>query len=239
MLPLVSMTAPHDIKQWLYDYAVETIAAFNIDESHGITHLVNTYLFARLILREFATQSIIQGYTKAEEEELIADAAFTHDLIDKKYMSEPVGIARLTLVLNKHDYGAHKIAALVHIISSISFSHRIERRRNGQPMIDPGPLHLATAIVVDADQLDGFDVERCRLYQTHRYFGIGAPLIPLAERSRLCRGWIKTILIRRVLRYIPEYMNTQTGLVLGAPLHDQVADYVAREYARDELFEYP
>ncbi len=239
----------YGIKQWLWDFATETIAFYNIDSSHGLGHLVNTAVYARLILEEFASRQIIPGLSKAEEEGLIVDAAFTHDLIDKKYMNEHEGIARLTSCLAAHQYGSANIEMLITIISTMSFSHRVARKRAGLVMIEPGPLALAIGIVVDADQLDGYDIERCRTYQINKHFGIdtyqtaGAHVYPkklhLDDRSRLCRGWIKTILTKRVLRYKDEYMNTIIGKKLALPLHVKVADYVAQEHEHDDLFDYP
>ncbi len=230
------------VAPWLLDFAVNTIAEYNIDSSHGLGHLINTAIYARIILEEYADVSIIRSLSKPQEESLIIDAAFTHDLIDHKYMTEVEGIARLTRVLEEHHYGRENIAMLITIITSMSFSVRVARRRNGLSMIPTGPLALATAIVVDADQLDGFDVERCRTYQINKHFGRDTMQhinSHLDDRGRLCRGWIKTILVNRVLKYRDEYMNTTTGKKLAAPLHIKVADYVAREHADDELFDYP
>ncbi len=230
------------VAPWLWEYALDTIATYNIDTSHGIGHLVNTAIYTRIILEEYASQSIIPSLSKPQEERLITDAAFTHDLIDHKYMPEAEGVSRLTNALEEHHYGHENISMLLTIITSMSFSTRVTRRRSGLPMIAPGPLALATAIVVDADQLDGFDIERCRTYQINKHFGRG-PMqhlnSHLDDRGRLCRGWIKTILVNRVLKYIEEYMNTATGKKLAVPLHIKVADYVAREHTHDDLFDYP
>jgi len=236
----------YGIKQWLWDFAVDTIAHYHIDSSHGLGHLVNTAVYARIILEEFTEVSIIPGLSKAEEEGLIVDAAFTHDLIDKKYMDEHEGIARLDHLLTEHQYGRKNIDMLITIISTMSFSHRVARLKTGQIMIESGPLALAVGIVVDADQLDGYDIERCRMYQINRHFGINDALTSLYpkrphldDRGRLCRGWIKTILTKRVLKYKDEYMNTTTGKKLAVPLHIKVADYVAQEHEHDDVFDYP
>lgn len=227
------------IKPWLLDFANSMIFMYNIDSSHGINHLLNTAAYAKIILEEFRGAQIIPGLSKPDEEELIIDAAFTHDLIDKKYMDEARGIGQLREIFEKNRYGRDKIDMIIKIITSISFSTRVARRREGLPMIEPGPLALATAIVVDADQLDAYDIERCQTYQITRFFGRNAPNISLEERSRLSRGWTKTILCNRVLKYKDEYMNTETGKKLSIPLHVKVREYVQTHMQNDDLYNYP
>jgi HD superfamily phosphodiesterase len=229
----------HGIKEWLWVFANSMIRAYNIDASHGITHLVNTARFAKIILAEFAHETIIPGLSKSAEEELILDAAFIHDLVDRKYMNEAVGVQHVRAAFKENDYGDDKINMIIEMITSMSFSKRVARRRAGLPMIEPGPLATAIAILVDADQLDAYEVERCHTYQATRYFGLDAPQLSLEERSRLCRGWTKTILTNRVLKYKDEYMNTQTGKKLSAPLHSKVSDYVLTHMNDDELYDYP
>lgn len=76
------------IKDWLWNFAVITVLEYKMDDSHGMQHFVNTVLYTRIILEEFADKIIIPGYTKEKEIEIITDAAFVHDLIDHKYIPE-------------------------------------------------------------------------------------------------------------------------------------------------------
>ncbi len=229
----------YGIKPWLWTFALDTISIYNIDASHGITHLVNTVLYVRIILDDFRGQQIIQNYTKAEETELIEDAAFVHDLIDKKYMDEQIGIARLRDAFVQNGYPAPKIEAIVSIIIAISFSTRVLRKKAGLPMIGPGPLALAIAIVIDADQLDGYDVRRCYTYQTVRFFGLASPKLKLDERLSMARNWTKTIMVNRILKYKTEYMNTEIAKKLAAPLHLRAEEYVKSELQGCQVYEYP
>lgn len=231
---------PAHLPQWLWDYAQTAIVRHNIDESHGLWHLVNTVLYTRIIMAEFADRPIIDGLSKQQEYDILSQAAFVHDLIDAKYVDEQAALADLRIAFAGAEYPPAHFAIIAHIITSMSFSKRIARRKDGLPMIEPGPLHLAVAIVVDADQLDGYDAERCRIYQETKYFGPNADTRrPLDERSRLCRGWRRTILERRVLHYRDEYMNTEIARELAEPLHQKVVRHVVSELADAELYAYP
>lgn len=226
------------MESWLWDFALETISKFNMDRSHGIGHFVNTVLYLRMILEEFSHTNIIPGMSKSDEVELMIDAAFAHDLVDSKYMDEGDGIRRLEKVFIENGYTEEKFAIVVKIITTMSYSKRIARKRAGIPMIPIGPYTLATEIVVDADQLDGYDPERCRIYQETKFWSSAYDHLDESEKIRLSLGWRKTILVSRVLKYKSEFMNTNTGRKLAEPLHNNVIDHVKRELEDAEIFDY-
>lgn len=236
------MTSPAEniigIKPWLWSFAENTVLEFNMDESHGMTHFVNTVLYLRMILEDFANETIIEGMKKNEEIDLLTDAAFAHDLIDRKYMNEAEGLQRLKTVFMNNGYTPTKFAIIQHIITTMSYSKRIKRRRDGLPMIEPGPYALAVAIVVDADQLDGYDPERCRIYQETKFRGPEYQHLDESERIRLSLGWRRTILEKRVLRYQSDCMNTNIAKKLAEPLHNKVAKHIEQELAKAEIFDY-
>lgn len=216
------------ISDWLWKFALETVEKYKMDDSHGMRHFVNTALYVKLILEDFKDQTIISGYTKSRENEIITDAAFSHDLIDSKYMDENKGIEYLSAEFKRNGYNDVDLNIVLKIITTMSFSKRIKRLRMNLPAIEPGPYTLATEIVTDADQLDGFDPERCRIYQERKF----------PHSKTLSRGWRKTILVKRVLLYKDVFMTTSLGKKLAEPLHNQVLEHVARELADAEMYEY-
>lgn len=227
------------VAPWLWDFAQETVTKYNMDESHGMIHFLKTRAYARLIMDsdEFKSTNIIPGFTKAAAEALILDAAFAHDLIDTKYMDEAAAIEKLTQALLT-GYSAAFANIIISIIISTSFSKRLARHRLGLPMIEPGPLHLAICIVTDADQLDGYDPHRCRIYQEHRT-AREFPEMPRADREHLCRSWQKTVLSNRVLLYKTVYMNTNVAKKMAVPLHEITSNYIKENLADADLLDYP
>jgi HD superfamily phosphodiesterase len=213
-------------------FALDTIAEYQMDDSHGLTHFINVTKYASIILNEYRCREIIPGLTKAAETTLILDAAFVHDLIDKKYMDEAEGVARLRQFLDSIDYHPGHINYIITIITSMSFSKRHARMIAGLPAIEPGPVALATAIVADADQLDAYDLRRIVAFQ---YSAHGRSVTSTQER----RNWIKTIIVNRVLLYRDKYMSTEIARRLAAPLHETAAAFTAREMPDDLLMNYP
>ncbi len=230
------ITRPEWIKQWMWDYALECIQDYNMDNSHGIQHFNDTAVWVRLILKEFKNVVVINGLDKKTEEEVLIDAGFVHDLIDSKYINETLGLAKLEAVCDHNLYPHFDL--IKKIITNISFSKRIARAKRGLDMIEDNELHLATAIIVDADQLDGYSVERCRIYQETKINKLSHPHLTDIEIEVLRKGWRKTILVNRVLLYKDVYMNTKTGKNLAELLHNSVIDHVSNELEDAEIFDY-
>lgn len=226
----------YEIKPWLWDYACEVIDKYHMDNSHGIMHFVNVVQFIRKLLLNI-TEPIIPGLSYIEGIDLLQDAGFVHDLIDGKYRSnENEAVTELMGKFREHGYSEEKINIIVHIITTMSFSKRAKRRKLGLPMIDEGPYSTAVGIVVDADQLDAFDVTRIITYQEEQ-----CKHLPMQQRLEECIKWQKTIMVKRVLRYYDEYMNTPEGKKLAEPLHKLVEDYVAsrEDFKGVEMYDYP
>jgi hypothetical protein len=105
-------------------------------------------------------------------------------------------------------------------------------------MIEPNKYACAVGIVVDADQLDAYDVHRCRIYQETKYSDTACPNLSEGERLELIRGWQNTILRKRVLMYKNIYMNTEMGKKLAEPLHEKVLRHVEKELNDAKIFDY-
>ncbi len=223
--------AHRQVTPGLVEFAAATIARYGIDESHGMEHLRRTSEYARAILGDYTDRKIIPGVEKDIEEQLIIDASFVHDLVDAKY-TPASAVADLRAELGKY-YTGELADIMIEIVTSISYSKRVKRMRAGLPPIAPGRAELATMIVADADQLDGYDPERCRLYHMTRLQHVSD-----ASREELCRGWIRTILEKRVLGYLDGYIYTDVAKRLARPKHDAVVAYIRANLSDAPLFDY-
>lgn len=218
-----SLSESLGLPEWLFEFGVETIRQFNIDWSHGMDHALQVLKYARQIValyqQDFPDRELIPGWPNVEAQRLIDVAALVHDWIDKKYMVESVGADRLRDRFDRENFPYTR--EILMIITSISFSKRVARKKQDLPMIDLGPLQLAAEIVADADMLDAYDPERCLTFQ--RRFNYPE------ERQRQI---VKEVLVDRVLQYLDHYMHTPYGQELAKPLHDQLLVYV-REHGLD------
>jgi HD superfamily phosphodiesterase len=205
------------LPKWLFEFGLDTIQRFNIDWSHGMDHALAVLHYARDIVagyqRDHPKIQLIPRHTNPEAKRLIDVAALVHDWIDHKYMREDVGIARLEQVFQEHNFPY--TASVVAIITSISFSKRVTRKKQGLPMLDLGELQLAAEIVADADMLDAYNPERCLVYQNR-----------FANDPEEYRRIVRAILVDRVLQYRDHYLNTPYARAIAKPLHDQLAAYV-------------
>lgn len=221
---------------YLYNYAKTVISNTNVDSSHDLTHFINVYNYARLIIdsEDLSKEiSLIDGFSKEDSIEIILYTAFIHDIVDGKYFDTVIAIENLKTLLEDNSYSQKKIDVIIYLITHMSFSKRVERKKQGLPMIEDGIYHKAMCIVCDADQLDGYRIQRVVDYQYNVYKDWKEP-----ERSLKMTGWIKTILVKRILLYKDEYMLTSTGKEIASILHPPVERYV-EEYLKDvEMFEY-
>ncbi len=225
------------VNKWLYDYAISIINRYGIDESHGIKHYFNVMNYAQQILvsEEIKSKTLIEGSTlsRYDVELVVLDAAFCHDLIDSKYVNEEQATKDLVNVLEKHNYGRPRVDILIYIIKNISYSKRIKRMGLGLPAFEDHPFKLVTQIVCDADQLDGYDVGRCILYQTIKHDHLQEP-----ERTKKIRGWIRTILEKRILMYKDKHMNFEISKRLAIPLHEEANNYLITNLQDADLYDY-
>lgn len=230
------------VPKWLWNYAKDVSRKCGFDDSHSLRHFVNTVVYTKMIINHMRAELdvmplLVPGVSQDLAEEILSVAAFSHDLIDKKYMLEEEGIFNLRKLFMENNY--HHVNTVMEIITAISFSVRFRRLEEGMTAIAPGPLNLATAIIADADQLDSYDIARCIIYQQTRFSGPNFCSLTAEKREELCLMWTKTILVKRVLQYIPQYMNTEIAKKIAAPLHKLVEFYVQTELDNIEMVDYP
>ena len=217
------------IPKYLLNYGNRVILMNNMDMSHDQVHFINTVEYAYQILHsnEFENKDIIPDYTREDAEEIILLAAYSHDLIDSKYMDETVALEKLNSVFLENGYSEDKLKIINYIITHISFSKRREREKQGLPLFSEHEYKLAAQIVCDADQLDAYRVNRILSYQSTKKLN-----------DTDTKKWCKTIIVKRVLKYIDCYMNTQTAKEIARPMHDKVVKIVEKEYTDVDMFEY-
>lgn len=232
------------IPAYLYNYAKTVTEISRVDSSHDLTHFINVYNYASQIIDDMENiindddesvpnSSFIDGFSKEDSIEIILYAAFIHDIVDGKYFNVDMAVENLKMLFKDNNYPSNKVDVIIFLITHMSFSKRIERKNQGLPMIEPGIYHTAMCIVCDADQLDGYRIQRVIDYQYNIYKDLQEP-----ERSLKMTGWVKTILVKRILLYKDNYFNTSTGKEIASILHRPVEQYVEEYLKEVEMFEY-
>lgn len=225
-----------EIPQWILDYGYNIIKEFNIDESHGMQHGIDVLNYAKVIVQRYLDDNpniiFIENMPNKDAEMIIYVSALVHDWIDKKYMREDLACQRMEAHFSSHEF--KYIKEVLIIITNISYSKRLVRRKQGLPMIDTGYLQLATEIVADADMLDAYKADRCLIYQ--RRFQHHTVLDPIqaeawpnevnTDNEYDIRRIAKNILVNRVLLYRDHFMNTIHGKEMSKPLHDELETYI-------------
>jgi hypothetical protein len=203
-----------------------------MDSSHDQLHFHNTAKYAFQIVTDILASEesvkLIKGQENRESIEQIVLAAYCHDLIDEKYMEDQKeAIAKLRHIFLKNGFSPDGFEVILYIITHISFSKRKLRKEQGLPLFEEHPYKFASQIVCDADQLDAYRVERVIEYQkTH------------PNSSVHWKVWCKTLLVKRVLRYISDYMNTESAKRIAQDLHKNVQHIVDTEFVGVEMIDY-
>ena len=218
------------IPEWLFNFANKVIFENNMDSSHDQLHFINTAKYAYKIVNSSEIKNkeyIIKDFDFIDSEEIIVLSAYCHDLIDSKYMDEEKGIKNLKDVFINNGYSESKLNVIFYIITHISFSKRRKREKEGLPLFEEHAYKFASQIVCDADQLDAYRVERIISYQNTK------GLSDLETKQ-----WCKTILVKRILKYIEKYMNTKIAKTIAQDMHDKVQEIVNTEYIGVEMMDY-
>ena len=171
----------------LYNFVIITSKLFNIDESHSITHSMNVYYYANKIYnyehknkvnitemnRSFSGDSSLfsgvspkENTTLEKHKNIIDVSAILHDMCDKKYMDEKIGIERINNFIQtelKTEITNPELDIIKKIISTMSYS---TIKKNGFP--DLQEYQLAYNIVREADLLTSYDFDRCIIYNMIR-----------------------------------------------------------------------
>ena len=152
----------------LFNFVIATSRLFNIDESHSITHSMNVYYYANKIYNYEINKQNNYNLTDLKKYKNIIDvSAILHDMCDKKYMDEKVGIERIDNFIKteiNEEINDSELDTIKKIISTMSYS---TIKKNGFP--DLKEYQLAYNIVREADLLTSYDFDRCIIYNMIKY----------------------------------------------------------------------
>lgn len=227
-----SVKRPVEIPKWMWEYAERQVKEYNFDSSHDMEHFVNVFYYVSYLISQGERYSLPwcgdHPDGKKRSRRIVLQAAFLHDLIDRKYVDEKDAIIRLRREFIDQNYPDADMIDVIDIITHMSFSKRKERRNQGKE--DFKSKSDALAIVCDADILDAYRPERVIAYQNSKY----------PNDPETARKWSKTILVKRVLRYLPEnYLFTATARKIAEQMHKLVEKYVVEHFPDDvEMFDY-
>jgi HD superfamily phosphodiesterase len=130
---------------------------FNIDESHSLKHSMEVYNFA---LRIYENELILNPYL-SQQKDIIILASILHDTIDKKYVSEEIGISEIREYMKSY-ITPEKLDIIFQIITTMSYS---TVKKNGFPTLNK--YQLAYHIVRESDLLAAYDIDRCIMYSMY------------------------------------------------------------------------
>ena len=144
-----------DLLNYLFNFVIITSKLFDIDESHALKHSMDVYYFSNKIYEsELVNNTFLNNHKN-----IIDTSAILHDMCDKKYMDEKIGLDRISNYM-KYKISDNELDISLKIISTMSYS---TIKKNGYPKLDE--YQLAYNIVREADLLASYDFDRCIMYQ--------------------------------------------------------------------------
>jgi len=139
----------------IYQFVLYMTAKYNIDESHGIMHSMNVLNYAHNIY-----ESELPKYPfLLDQQKIIYVSAALHDMCDRKYIDEDLGIKQIEEFL-QDSMDQKEIEITKKIITTMSYS---KVKKNGFPEL--GEYQEAYHIVREADLLSAYDFDRCMTYK--------------------------------------------------------------------------
>jgi HD superfamily phosphodiesterase len=139
----------------IYQFVLYMTAKYNIDESHGIMHSMNVLNYAHNIY-----ESELPKYPfLLDQQKIIYVSAALHDMCDRKYIDEDLGIKQIQDFL-EDSMDQKEIEITQKIITTMSYS---KVKKNGFPEL--GEYQEAYHIVREADLLSAYDFDRCMTYK--------------------------------------------------------------------------
>uniref|UniRef100_A0A6C0D638 HD domain-containing protein n=1 Tax=viral metagenome TaxID=1070528 RepID=A0A6C0D638_9ZZZZ len=146
----------------LFQFVTLMTVKHKIDDSHGLKHSMDVLHFAKNIYDSEVLKNTC--LREPEQERVIYISAVVHDMCDKKYMDESLGIAEIRDFLQgTRLVENHEIDAVENIISTMSYS---TVKKRGFP--DLGKYQHAYHIVREADLLSAYDFDRCMVYSMQK-----------------------------------------------------------------------
>ena len=152
----------------LFQYVLLTTSRYNIDESHGLNHAMNSLMFANKIYEK----EVVKYPYINDHENIIYVSSVLHDMCDKKYMKQEDGLQDISKFIQSLEKDNEKILSskeskiVENIVSTMSYSYV---KKNGFPNL--GKYQVAYNIVREADLLCAYDFDRCMIYQMNKNNG--------------------------------------------------------------------
>lgn len=147
----------------LFHFVVLITKKYNIDESHGLAHSMNVLHFAHNI---YADEVEKIPYIK-DQEKIIYVSSVLHDMCDKKYINEEIGINEIAAFLEQTNaITPVEITVIKKIIQTMSYS---TVKKCGFPQLNE--YQPAYHIVREADLLTAYDFDRCMIYDINKKDG--------------------------------------------------------------------
>ena len=144
----------------LFRFIVNTCKQYTIDESHGLKHSMDVFKYSQRIMNSEA----IRTPTLIDHKRIIYTTALLHDMCDKKYMDETIGLKRITDFLSTElNYNFSEIEVISRIISTMSYS---KVKVSGFPEMKE--YQLVYHIVREADLLTAYDIDRCIVFNMNK-----------------------------------------------------------------------
>jgi HD superfamily phosphodiesterase len=183
-----------------FEYVILASKKYNIDESHSIKHSIEVLNFANSIYES----ELINNKYIIDHHDIICTASILHDMCDKKYMDESLGINEIKLYMKDH-INRDRLDIVCSIIKTMSYSKVIS---NGYPNL--GEYQLSYHIVREADLLAAYDIDRCIIY--------GLMVEKLSYTDAIIRS--KELFNTRILKYIENNLYvTDYAKKLAIDLH--------------------
>ncbi len=142
----------------LFNFVLCTIAKYNIDESHGLSHSMNVLHNAHTIYQN----ELKRNPYLEDQEKIIYSSAILHDMCDNKYMDVENGLNEINNVLTSH-LSQEETNVVKTIINTMSYS---KVKKQGFPSM--GKYQLAYHIVRESDLLAAYDFDRCMIYHMNK-----------------------------------------------------------------------
>lgn len=140
----------------IFNFILLTCRRYNIDESHGLIHSMDVLNKANNIIQLDPKLNKNDNIDK----EIVFTTALLHDMCDKKYMDERIGISNVKKFLsNDLKYKKEKVDVIGDIIGTMSYS---KVKNNGFPNL--GNYQTEYNIVREADLLAAYDIDRAIIY---------------------------------------------------------------------------
>jgi hypothetical protein len=136
------------------NYVVRFSKLYNIDESHALKHSMETFRFANQIYNA----EVKKNPYLSEQQDIIYVSSILHDMCDKKYMVENVGLTLINQYMGEY-MSQPKLDVVSNIITTMSYSKVMA---NGYPKLNEH--QLAFHIVREADLLSAYDIDRCIIF---------------------------------------------------------------------------